>query len=887
MKKSVSIICGIAIGLFVSQIAMAQKVVGYYPTYANFPAGLNNVDLTKITHLNIAFANPDNNGVVGGVNIASLATAVNLAHSKNVKVFISIAGGAATVNGVPIQTLYGGLLSNTTKMNTFVANLIQYAVSNNLDGIDVDIEGNVLDGTNVTASQYQAFVTALGTGLHAQGKQMSAALGTWFANLVTTNAANQFDWINMMSYDAYGTWTGPGQHSSYQLAVDDLALWKGKGVAASKLTVGVPFYGYSWGTYGINAHTFGTLVNTYPGAENADQIGSGANVIYYNGTATIKKKTTLGIGSAGGVMIWELSQDATGSKSLLTAIDQVVKATVINTPPTVNITSPTNNAAFNSPASITINATAADADGNVTKVVFYNGTNILSTVVTAPYAYTWTGVTPGTYAITAKATDNSNAETTSGVVNITVTGPSAPIKEYTVNKITAPVTVDGVLDETGWADAPYTDNLLNMDGTVAAQAAKVKMLWSDTHLYYAIVVNDNSIWSDITARDGSLWTQDVVELLIDKDGDGVNYNEIGFAPNGTIYDLMMDKPYATGGNGNMAWNITGINVKSKVTGTINTATGGTQWICEIAIPYSGIPVSPVNITKPAIGDTWRFNIARADHNFNAANSEKLYTWTYTDGVTNHLPSRFGKVIFGDVVQKGPYSGTPKLIPGKVETEEYDLGGEGVAYHEINAARESVNKTFRAAEGVDIEDCTEGTFDIGYTQPGEWLNYTVQSNNAASFKVTLRAANGATTITKCHIEMDGVNVSGNLDVSPTGGWQNWANFTTAAFSVTAGQHVLKLVTDADGANYNYMQVDFATTTDLTDADLAKTVIGVYPNPSADGIFNFSQIVKRADVYTVQGSLLKSDVNTSSLDLQSLAPGIYLLDIEGNFVKIIKK
>ena len=582
-----------------------------------------------------------------------------------------------------------------------------------------------------------------------------------------------------------------------------------------------------------------------------------------------------------------MSQDATGSKSLLNAISQVPKNTTANTPPTVSIISPANNAAFTAPASITINATAADGDGTVSKVVFYNGTTILNTDITSPYTYTWTGITAGTYAITAQATDNSNAVTTSSVVNITVAAPTAPIKGYTVNKTTASIVIDGVLDEAGWTDAPYTDNLLNMDGTVAAQAAKAKMLWSDTYLYYAIVVDDNSIWSDITTRDGSLWNEDVIELLIDKDGDGLNYNEIGFAPNGAVYDLMMDKPYSAGGNANTAWNITGLNFKAKVTGTVNTATGGTQWICEIAIPYAGIPATPANIVKPAIGDSWRLNIARADHNYNDANSQKLYTWTYTDGVTNHLPSRFGKITFADVVQKGPYSGTPKLIPGKVEAEEYDLGGEGVAYHEVNAARESANTTFRPADGVDIEDCSEGTFDIGYTQPTEWMNYTVKSNNTSSFKVTLRAANGATTTTKCHIEIDGVNVSGNLDVAPTGGWQNWANFPTTAFNVSAGQHVLKLVTDANGANYNYIQVDLATTTDIADAGLTKTVISVYPNPSTDGIFNLSQIVKTANVYTLQGSLLKSAENTSFLDLQSIAPGVYVLDAEGTFVKIIKK
>ena len=91
-----------------------------------------------------------------------------------------------------------------------------------------------------------------------------------------------------------------------------------------------------------------------------------------------------------------------------------------NAAPTVSITSPANNATFNAPANITINATASDVDGTVAKVDFYNGSTLLSTSTTSPYTYTWTGVSTGTYTITAKATDNLNATTTSAAVTIKV-----------------------------------------------------------------------------------------------------------------------------------------------------------------------------------------------------------------------------------------------------------------------------------------------------------------------------------------------------------------------------------------------------------------------------------------------------------------------------------
>jgi hypothetical protein len=86
----------------------------------------------------------------------------------------------------------------------------------------------------------------------------------------------------------------------------------------------------------------------------------------------------------------------TGSK--LTATEEP------NLPPTISITSPANNAVFTAPASITINATASDANGTVSKVEFYQGTTLLNTDTVAPYSFTWTNVPAATYSLTAKAT---------------------------------------------------------------------------------------------------------------------------------------------------------------------------------------------------------------------------------------------------------------------------------------------------------------------------------------------------------------------------------------------------------------------------------------------------------------------------------------------------
>jgi hypothetical protein len=91
-----------------------------------------------------------------------------------------------------------------------------------------------------------------------------------------------------------------------------------------------------------------------------------------------------------------------------------------NQVPTVSITAPTNNATYTAPASITITAIAADADGTIASVKFYNGTTLLGTVTTSPYSYSWTSVAAGTYIITAVATDNVGGTTTSTAITVIV-----------------------------------------------------------------------------------------------------------------------------------------------------------------------------------------------------------------------------------------------------------------------------------------------------------------------------------------------------------------------------------------------------------------------------------------------------------------------------------
>jgi hypothetical protein len=109
-----------------------------------------------------------------------------------------------------------------------------------------------------------------------------------------------------------------------------------------------------------------------------------------------------------------------GNASGRTDVFVVVVPPVTNPNPAPIASLSTNGTSFTAPASITLSATASDSNGAVSKVDFYNGATLLNTDITAPYAFTWTNVAAGSYALSAKATDNGGAVGVSNTVTVSV-----------------------------------------------------------------------------------------------------------------------------------------------------------------------------------------------------------------------------------------------------------------------------------------------------------------------------------------------------------------------------------------------------------------------------------------------------------------------------------
>jgi len=311
LKVSLVVIC-----LLFTSIGYSQfRVVGYVPIGRAVP-DFTKISFERLTHLNIAFVNPDSAGNI--IISDGFDSLIQKAHEYNIKVLASLGGGS-------FNPYYSSLLSDSNR-KAFVEKLVRLVIDHNLDGLDVDIENDNID------KNYEHLITELAAGLRPIKKLLTAALATWNAQLISDVALKKFDFINVMSYDQTGPWRPeqPGPHSTYSKAEEDLNYWtKTRRVPKHKIGLGVPFYGYCFGTKYGQSMSYRDIITLFPGSHEWDQVvPDDGGIIHYNGLPTIKKKTALALKTAGGIMIWQLLQDAEGELSLLAAIDTVISSKI-------------------------------------------------------------------------------------------------------------------------------------------------------------------------------------------------------------------------------------------------------------------------------------------------------------------------------------------------------------------------------------------------------------------------------------------------------------------------------------------------------------------------------------------------------------------------------
>jgi hypothetical protein len=151
-------------------------------------------------------------------------------------------------------------------------------------------------------------------------------------------------------------------------------------------------------------------------------------------------------------------------------VSQVIAAAGTATPsapaniaPTVSLTAPANGASFAAGTTVTVSATAADSDGTVSQVQFYDGSTLIGTDTTSPYSVSWRSATAGSHTLKAVATDNKGAKTNSATRTVTLTTSSSSSNKPPSVSLTAPA--NGAVFNYG-ASITLTASASDTDGSV-------------------------------------------------------------------------------------------------------------------------------------------------------------------------------------------------------------------------------------------------------------------------------------------------------------------------------------------------------------------------------------------------------------------------------------
>ncbi len=165
----------------------------------------------------------------------------------------------------------------------------------------------------------------------------------------------------------------------------------------------------------------------------------------------------------------------------------------------------------------------------------------------------------------------------------------------------------------------------------------------------------------------------------------------------------------------------------------------------------------------------------------------------------------------------PYNGTPFAIPGKIEAEEFDLGGEGVAYHDNDEQNRNGGSR---NEGVDMSNTA-----IGYTQSGEWLKYSVEVQADGNYDIYAYVASGAQG-SSFQLLMDDEEITDVVSVPNTGDWDTYETVKAGTAALEKGAHVLQLKITGDWLDMDYMEFKALAQTDVQMVGADGSLSGCY-------------------------------------------------------------
>lgn len=239
----------LSLSLFLSCVMLLGQdrvVVGYYPAWMRYTLPAGDIEFENITHICHAFVWPDEKGKLISYSDFSYPELVDYAHGEGVKILVSV-GGYGQSWGLPI------VARNSTLLQEFIKNLVDFCVENDYDGVDIDWE---FPCSEEDRRLVDTLVSRLWRYIQEEDEELlitmavpaSSYYGQWFD---FGFLKNYIDWFGCMTYDFMGAWSPLATHNSplYSCSgtmgsvADAVQYLRSRGLERGKILIGIPFYG--------------------------------------------------------------------------------------------------------------------------------------------------------------------------------------------------------------------------------------------------------------------------------------------------------------------------------------------------------------------------------------------------------------------------------------------------------------------------------------------------------------------------------------------------------------------------------------------------------------------------------------------------------------------
>ncbi|MDF2542321.1 MAG: carbohydrate-binding family 9-like protein [Herbinix sp.] len=237
---------------------------------------------------------------------------------------------------------------------------------------------------------------------------------------------------------------------------------------------------------------------------------------------------------------------------------------------------------------------------------------------------------------------------------------------YICNRTTKPFTLDGNIHKEFWADAPFTDDFVDIEGPhmpTPRFRTRAKMLWDDNNLYISALLEGTEIWAHLTERDCVIFQDNDFEIFIDPDSDTQQYIEYEMNARNTVWDLLLTKAYRDNGKAINGFDLHGLKTAVHINGVLNDPKADNkEWSVEVVIPFSAISECNDDNRTPNHGEYYRINFSRVqwlvdfvDGNYhkriNPVTEQVLpednWVWSPTGVINIHYPELWGFLFFND------------------------------------------------------------------------------------------------------------------------------------------------------------------------------------------------------------------------------------------------